>query len=540
MRRFWLAAFLALLAGIPQGRASEQSTADGPKLLVVLVVDQLRAGDLRTYAPRWRDGFRMLLEEGAEFTRAAYPYLNTATCAGHATIATGTLPRTHGIVLNRWWDRAARRTVACTEDGGALHVSYGAPASGGNSAMRILAPSLADELSRQRPGARVVSLAIKPRSAIGLAGHGPGVVTWFDEGSRSFVTSRAFSAAPDAGVSRFIARDPPTAALGQNWALKAPESSYRYPDIRVGERPKSGWSAIFPHSLAGGRGADAQYFERWLRSPFSDDYLARMAAALAADLRLGQEETIDYLAVSFSAMDVLGHDFGPDSREVEDLLIRLDTSIGTLLRRLDELVGRDRYVVALTSDHGTAPVPEQSGGGRIASEDVLQLLEQTLTAQWGARREESYIAWVGPGSVYFGQGVFERLTADREAFDAVVGALSSVPGVETVMRSDSLEARRDEYARAALAGYVPGRSGDLLFVARRHWIYELRSENDATNHGTSHDYDRRVPLLLRGYRIRPGRYSRLVSPADVAPTLAQLAGIEMPKAEGRPLAEAVR
>jgi hypothetical protein len=430
--------------------------------------------------------------------------------------------------------------VACTDDESSPHVSYGAAAAGGNSAKWILAPSLGDELRAQRPGSRVVSLALKPRSAISLAGHGPGIVTWFDDGARAFVTSRPFSEAPVGSVQRFIARDSPESALGGTWLLQAPDSSYRHKDIRRGEQPKSGWAALFPHALGGLQGADAQFFERWQKSPFSDAYLARMAAAIADDLQLGRGEATDYLAVSFSALDLVGHDFGPDSREAEDLLLRLDGTIGELLRRLDAALGRDGYVVALTSDHGTAPVPEQVQGGRIASEDVLHLLEQTLVGRWGPSAPP-YIAWVGPGSVYFAPGVFERLQKDHAALDAVVGALSSVPGVMEVLSGDAVTvASRDRYGRAAAAGYFAGRSGDLFFVPRRHWIYELRSENDATNHGTPHDYDRRVPLVLRGHRIRPGRYGDSASPADISPTLAYLAGVEMHKAEGRPLTEAIR
>ena len=550
MRSFWpwapkpwrrgLALTLAAAMGAGAVRPSAQGDASPPRLVVVLVVDQLRAGDLELHRARWRGGMRTLLDEGALFTRAEYRYLNTATCAGHATIATGALPRTHGIVLNRWWDREARRSVACTEDAAAPHVSYGAPATGGNSASRVLAPALADELRTQRPGGRIVSLALKPRSAIALGGHGPGIVTWFDDNARSFVTTRPYASEPVDAIRRFVEGERPETALGDTWQLRQPEGSYRNADMRRGERPKAGWTAIFPHALTGTDGADAQFFERWQKSPRSDAYLARMAAALVGDLRLGSGTATDYLSVSFSGLDLVGHDFGPDSREAEDLLMHLDAAIGTLLARLDAAIGRDGYVLALTSDHGTAPVPEQVDGGRIASEDLVQLLEQTLAGRWGPGGAP-YVAWVGPGAVYFSDGVFERMRGDGDAFAAVLAALSSVPGMARVLRADRLAAGDgDPWVQAALAGYVPARSGDLLFVPRRHWIYELRSENDAANHGTPHDYDRRVPLALFGKGIRPGRYSGSASPADVAPTLARIAGIAMPRAEGRVLKEALR
>ena len=519
--------------------------ASAPRLVVILVVDQFRSDYLELYRHRWRSGFRLLLDQGARFTRAEYPYLHTGTCQGHATIGTGTLPRTHGIILNRWWHRDERRPYNCMDDEASPVLSYGvssgAPATLGSSAKRLTAPTLADVLRAERPDARVVALSLKARSVISLAGHGGDAVTWFDEPSRSFVTSRAFASGPVAGVRAFLQRNPPDGDLGKVWAQQDRDGTYRHPDAGIGERPKAGWTSLFPHALLGVNGADAQFFDRWQKSPYSDAYLGRMAAALLEDLQLGRRQTTDYLAVSFSALDLLGHDFGPDSREVEDLVAQLDTTIGTLLRLVDDRVGRDNYVVALTSDHGVAPTPDRHGGGHIASEDLQHVAEQALIARWGAPPGSPYVAWVGGGTMYFSDGVFERLVRDEAALTAVTGALLKVPGVVRILRADQLSpASRDPLVRAAAAGYVAGRSGDLFLIPKRYWVFELRVENEAAQHGTFHDYDRRVPLLLRGYRIRPGRFGAAASPMDVAPTLAHLAGLTLPYAEGRVLREAIR
>ena len=526
--------------GCTPGDVRAAAQAKPPRLLVILVADQLRADYVDLYRHRWRDGLRVLLDEGARFTRAEYPYLNTATCVGHVTIGTGALPRTHGIILNRWWHREEQRTVNCTEDAGSPDVSYGGPVRFGNSAKHVLVPTLADRLRAERPGARVVSLALKARAAVGLAGHGGDVVTWFDEGARSFVTSRSFAAAPVESVRAFIARDAPDADRGKVWTLQDNERSYRSTDLGAGERPKAGWTSVFPHPIVGIDGADAQFFDRWQKSPFSDAYLGRMAAALVDDLRLGQRDTTDFLAVSFSALDLMGHDFGTDSREVEDMLIRLDATIGALLRHLDQRVGRDNYVVALTADHGAAPTPERAGGGHIASEDIQALVEQVLVARWGPT-PTPYVAWVSSGSIYFAAGIFERLQKDHAAWQAVMRAITDIPGMMRVLRHDAIEPKsRDPLVRAASEGYVAGRTADLLLVPQRHWVIELRAENEATNHGTFHDYDRRVPILLRGQRVRPGRYTERVSPADIAPTLAYLAAVTLPDADGRVLPGAIR
>jgi predicted AlkP superfamily pyrophosphatase or phosphodiesterase len=511
-----------------------------PRLIVVLVADQLRADYVETYRHRWSGGLRMLLEDGAWFTRAEYPYLNTATCVGHVTIATGALPRTHGIVLNRWWHRDEQRSFNCMDDEMSPDVSYGGPVRSGNSAKRVLVPTVADELRGQRPAARVVALALKARAAIALAGHGGDAVTWFDEAGRTFVTSRAFSAAPVESVAEFIRRNPPESDHGQTWTLQEPADTYRHPDITPGERPKAGWTAVFPHAIVGAAGPDAQYFDRWQKSPFSDAWLGRLAISLVDDLQLGQRQTTDYLAVSFSALDLMGHDFGTDTREVEDMLIRLDETIGALLAHLDARVGRENYVVALTADHGAAPTPEQSGGGHIASEDIQQLVEQALTTLWGPPAQPPYVTWVSSGSIYFGHGIYDRLRQDGAAMQRVLRTLLAVPGMLRVLRSDEIGGGGDDVMRAAAAGFVPGRTADLLLVPRRHWVIELRAENEATSHGTFYEYDRRVPILLRGHRVRPGRYTERATPADIAPTLAYLAGVTMSKADGRVLSEALR
>ena len=535
----WGSGFGGWGSGVGSAELAAQPSA--PRLLVLLVADQLRADYIDVYRHRWRGGIRTLLDEGARFTRAEYPYLNTATCAGHVTIATGALPRTHGIILNRWWDREEQRSFNCMDDAGSPDVSYGGPVRFGNSARFVRVPTLADRLRAERPGARVVALGLKARAAVSLAGHGGDAVTWFDEPGRTFVTSRAFSPEPVESVRAFITREPPEADHGKVWTLQEPADSYRHTDFGAGERPKAGWTSVFPHPLVGAAGPDAQYFDRWQKSPFSDAYLSRMAASLVDDLQLGQRQTTDYLAISFSALDLLGHDFGPESREVEDLLIRLDQTIGTLLQHLDARVGRDGYVVALTADHGAAPTPEQTDGGHIASEDITQSVEQVIARMWGPAPAAPYVAWVSSGSIYFGAGVFDRLRQNDAAMKQVLDGLTSIPGIERVLRSDEIsDTSRDPLIRAAAAGYAPDRTADLLIVPKRNWVIELRIENEATSHGTFHEYDRRVPILLRGHRVRPGRYGARVSPADIAPTLAYLAGVTLPDADGQKLADAIR
>ena len=538
MRRRWLRVFATVLAFAVATPVAQDAAP--PRLVVIVVVDQFRAGYLETFKHRWQDGFRTLLVEGAWFERAEYPYMNTVTCAGHATIATGTLPRTHGIVLNGWWDREQRVVTACTADPGAPHISYGLPARSGNSGRHLRVNTFADELRAQKPGARVVSLSLKETSAIGLAGHGGDVVTWFDDGSGSFVTSRAFASEPVKAVSDFLTRDPHDAENGRTWALLDRPDTYRFADANPGARPPQTWSGLFPHAVVGRNGADAVFHDLWQATPLSDAYMGRMAASLIDTLALGQRDQTDFLGISFSALDLVGHAFGPESREVEDLLARLDGTLGALIKQLDAKVGRDAYTLALSADHGVAPIPVPGKYGRIVTDEVRERVEETLDLRFGMR-EAPYVDSVVFNYVYLAPGIFDRLRASDADMRAVEAAVRSLSGVERVLRSDRVsEMGSDPVERAVALSHVPGRSGDLIVVPQPYWFLAPRTSTAGTTHGSSRPYDRHVPILLLGSGIKAGRYEQAATPADIAPTLADLADVRLPRAEGRVLKEALR
>jgi predicted AlkP superfamily pyrophosphatase or phosphodiesterase len=209
-------------------------------------------------------------------------------------------------------------------------------------------------------------------------------VTWFDEAANTFLTSKAFASAPVPAVKQFIDAHPYQASLGSSWTLRDAPAMYRNRDAGVGERPPAGWNGLFPHLLRGVDGADAQYARQWQRSGFSDAYLGALALTLVDSLNLGGRNVTDFLGVSFSGSDRVGHAFGPHSREYEDIAARLDDVLGDLIEALDKKVGRQNYVLALSADHGVAPVPGVDGQGRVYGEDVRDRVEETLTSRYGA------------------------------------------------------------------------------------------------------------------------------------------------------------
>jgi predicted AlkP superfamily pyrophosphatase or phosphodiesterase len=535
MRRVLL--FLALVfAGLVYPHAQT-----APKLIVVLVVDQMRADYLQRFDRHWRGGFRTLLDKGIVFENARYPYLGTVTCAGHSTIGTGALPHTHGMISNGWWLRDEHRLVGCTADPASPDISYGRPVRLGNSAAYLLVPTLADELRMQKPGARVVAVSLKARSAIGLAGHGGDAVVWFDDVSGSWATSRAFAAAPVPAVKEFIDKNPFEQDVNREWVLSGPPAGYVSRDAGIGERPPAGWNGLFPHPIKGRGGVDAQFFALWQATPLADAYLMRMAASLVDTLSLGQRGTTDFLGISFSTLDEVGHSFGPDSREIEDVLRQLDVTIGSLIERLDARVGRANYVLALSADHGVAPNAVAPRGGRIAPEDVRERIEETLAAEFGPLAKGTYVDVANFTDVYFMPGVFDRLRSNSNAMAAVEHAIKEIPGVATVLRGDQLSPTSgDAIARSAALSYLSGRSGDLIVVPQPYWYFSGRNATFATTHGTQHEYDTHVPLIFFGGGLTASHVAKPVTPADIAPTLGRLAGVQLSKAEGRALSEAAR
>lgn len=534
-----LLAALAAVLLLTAAPGAQQPT----RLVVIVVLDQFRADYLNTFASHWRAGFKTLLAEGAVFTRAEYPYFHLDTCAGHFTIATGTFPRTHGMVADNWWDAQSRRLIECTDDDKAPVVSYGRASKLGKSARHSMAPSFADELRGQKPGARVVTLSMKARSAIGLAGRGGDAVTWFEEGVGvgSFVTSRTYSTDGVAAVRAFLTRDSFETDFGKLWMLRDPRETYRYADAGVGERPRQPWTGLFPHEIRGATDARDDAVALWRASPFSDAYLGRMAAGLSDAFQLGRRDATDFLGVSFSSTDTVGHPFGPASRELEDTAARQDDVLGALISYLDDKVGRQRYVLALSADHGVADVPVTRGAGRIAQEDVRDRIEEILIGRFGPAPGNGRYVASSTDFVRFADGIFDRVRKDAGLMTAIERGVIAIPGVERVLRKDQLSERSsDPIVRAAALTNFDGRSGDLIIVAKPNWPLSGRIAAEAGSHGAPYDYDQRVPVILFGGGIRAGRYDRAITPADIAPTLARVAGVQMPKAEGRVLAEALK
>jgi len=521
-----------------------------PKLVVMLVVDQMRADYVDKFRGQWTGGLKRLVEEGAWFRDAAYPYAATETCVGHATISTGAFPATHGMIANAWWDRDTQKTVTCTSDPKAKNIGYaGASVKGGDSAERMAVPAFADELRFQGNGAtRVVTFSLKARAAITMAGHKADAVTWLDDTTGAWTTSDVYGAMPF--LDDYPKRNPVKNDLGKTWGLSLPESAYLYDEKATGAGPPAGWGLNFPHPLRGKDGngeADKEFYVQWASSPFADTCLTEFAETAVDSLGLGQGGGTDFLAVGYSSVDYVGHEFGPRSWEIQDILVRLDKDLEELFAHLDKKVGRGNYVVVLSADHGVAPIPEDmkktgADAGWLEMADVRTAIEKALEPFSFAKPA---VAGIAGSDIYFAPGVYDQLKSDPAAMRAVMNAIQNVPGVEHVYRSEELEDRpatNSPMRSAFAAGYFAGRSGDLFVVPKPYWPLDYtaagKQRAGGTTHGTAYYYDQRVPVLLMGYGIQPGEYFEAITPADIAPTLASLCGITLATRDGRVLAEA--
>jgi predicted AlkP superfamily pyrophosphatase or phosphodiesterase len=440
------------------------------------------------------------------------------------------------MILNNWFDRETGTVPYCTDDPSMTEISYsGLKPVQGDSAHRMLVPGLGEQVMKN--GGRSVVMSLKPRSSIPLTGRRADAIVWFDDRG-SWTTSSAFGGTVPF-LKQFIDAHPVTADLDEVWDRSMKPTDYKYKDDNPGEGTTAEWTRTFPHPLRPAAGKpETQFYSRWQRSPYSDEYLGRMAAWSVDALELGRRGTTDFLGVSFSALDMVGHVYGPRSHEVQDLLFRLDLTLGRLLDHLDKSVGKGNYVLGLSADHGVAGIPEQEGrGGRQTSKQVIETLQKLLVPILG---DGTHVLSNTFTDVYFAPAARERIFADPKLTRTVLDALRKMPAVARVFRGSELatpsaRTSSDRVKRAAALSYREGRSGDLVLVPREHWLLSTST----TTHGTLYPYDQRVPVILFGGQVRSGRFRGDATPADLAPTLAAVAGVPIEPTDGRVLREAL-
>lgn len=495
--------------------------------MVLVSVDQLRADLLEVYAPALSHGFARIAREGRVHTQASHRHASTSTAVGHTTLATGVVPTRHGIVGNEWWEwtpDGSLRTVYSVED--TLSPILGHPGEEGRSPRNLHVDALPDWIQAQDPGARVVSLSRKDRSAIPMGGKGQGHVYWIDDASGTFVTSTWYRDRYPDWIATFNAERMPALMGDPVWERVTPDSLTRLARADDAWYEGDGEHTTFPHLREEERPGDlpeAQY--RWAsRTPAPDQAVLELAALALEELGLGQRpEGTDYLALGFSQTDYVGHDYGPMSQEQLSNLIHLDRVLGDLLDLLDEEVGPGNWVLALSADHGVMDTPEWSAETGVESRR-LSLEEIRALREVAARAAE------------------EAASRGWEPSEAVATAVETeFPWVRNVyLPREVVGEPADSFA--ALFGRSHSDTRHVGSLARYGVHLQLqpgvllRTERQGTTHGSPYWHDRHVPLILLGAGVEPGAVSGAAYTYQVAPTLAALAGVPTPMGlDGDPL-----
>ncbi|HSP80974.1 MAG TPA: alkaline phosphatase family protein, partial [Myxococcaceae bacterium] len=509
-----------------------------------ITVDALGTDLLLRTRPRLKGGLKQLLDSGAFYPYAHYEYAEARTAPGHATLATGANPWRHGIVDNRVVDRATGRTERVFSD--PAHPVLEAPLSAEDvSPANLMAETLADRLRLStRERGKAVALSGKARSAIPLAGK-LGQAYWYDETVGKFVTGTWYTKALPAWLVAFNTRTAPESWFGKKeWTLLRPRSEYAGEDERPYEGDFFELGRTFPHPLTGGLPSPGPHaYTAFAISPLSQDLMVQAAKAAIEGEGLGRDDVPDLLAVSFSAVDRVFHQYGPHSWEAQDTLYRLDKAVGELVAVAERAAGgRNNLLVVLSADHGGAAVPEYWAASgmnarRVDPTGLSEELTRALREQFGAE----LTATVEELDVYLGGKALEGGKVDGAAVRRAAATwLARHPAVAVAVASDDLYSAPDVAGLVTplRRGYYPGRSGDVLFVVKPFHV--ISAMPTGTNHGTPHAYDRQVPVLFAGRGVRPGTYSREISTTDVAPTVAALLEMGMPSsAEGEPRYEAI-
>jgi predicted AlkP superfamily pyrophosphatase or phosphodiesterase len=508
---------LALAASLCCVCAQPGPPGPRPKLLLTIVVDQFRYDYLTRFRTEYTQGFQRLLTQGAVFTNAYYEHVPTVTAIGHSTIMTGASPMISGIVSNEWYDRETGRIVTSVSDPQRGLLGAQGEAS---SPHRLMVSTVGDELKLSGKGeSKVIGLSIKDRSAILPAGRMADASYWFSNEAGVFVSSSWYMKELPEWVKAFNARKAGERFLGKPWLPMA------------GGPPLHVMPSV----------PDTMFYSNVERSPFGNELLEEFAEAAIAAERLGSHSNTDFLSISFSSNDYVGHAFGPDSAEARDISIRTDRTLGKLFAYLEKQVGMANILVVLTADHGVAPIPEISRdrkmpGGRLKDAEYMAVVDHALgkafePGKWavGKKAEQLFLdpaltARHGPEKV-------------RAVAAAALGNLPHILRVYT--REQILQGlpAYDLIARRVTQGYHSVRGPDVVAIAEPYYIFS----SDRATHGTPYSYDAHVPLILMGPGIRAGRYHGAAAVNDIAPTVATVLEVEVPAGSmGRVLVEALQ
>ncbi|MBC9813760.1 alkaline phosphatase family protein [Crocinitomicaceae bacterium CZZ-1] len=522
------------------------SQNDSPKLMVGIVVDQM----CYEYLYRFRDhytegGFKRLMNEGTNCRTTHYNYVPTYTGPGHASIYTGTTPSNHGIVANDWLDRVANSTVNCVEDQTVQTVGSDSK-KGMFSPARLKVNTITDQLKLERPASKVIAMSIKNRGAILPGGHLSDGTYWFDSKSGDFITSTFYKQELPQWVADFNKKNLPEKSMKQVWNTFFPIERYveSGPDNSPYEHLLPGKTEpVFPYDLSKMSTKETVY-DLFTCTPFANTFLTDFAIQALHAEKMGQNGATDMLCISYSSTDIIGHEFGPQSKEIQDTYIRLDRELERLLNELDNTLGKGNYTLFLTADHAVVPVPQllvdkKLAGGYVFLSEAVKQLKTDVTDTFGADlivAEENL-------NIYLDRTLIrERGLKYDEVCRFVKEHIREWKGVKNVYTSGELQTGSgDKWFEMIRSGYHYKESGDVIFSLESGHLPKSKDTDKArkgTSHGSPYAYDTQVPLLFFGHSVPQQEVFRVVEITDIAPTIAHILDISFSHAAtGKPIVE---
>jgi predicted AlkP superfamily pyrophosphatase or phosphodiesterase len=511
--------------------SSQAQTIKRPKLVIGIVVDQMRWDYLYRYSNRYTaDGFNRFISKGFSCENTMIPYTPTYTAAGHACIYTGSVPAIHGILGNNWYSRKDKKVVYCTDDKTVKTIGSSSK-EGLMSPENLWVTTITDELRLATNfKSKVIGIAIKDRTAIIPAGHAANAAYWFDNTTGGWITSSYYMNDLPQWVKDVNAKKLPDSYMSKDWNTIYPMNTYSQSteDNKPYENDLGKEDNTFPHETS--KISAGIKYEVFRTTPFGNTFTIDMAKAAIENEQLGQTAATDFLTISLSSTDYIGHAFGPNSVEAEDCYLRLDKDLATFFTYLDAKIGKGSYILFLTADHGAAHVPafmkeHKIPAGFASDADIKKSLNDEAEKKFGVR---DIITSVINYQLYLNYDAITSNKLDtKEIKQFLIQQLLSIPAIsnaidllniETVTLPSAIKSR-------IVNGYNATLSGDIQFIFKPQWF---DGSAKGTTHGVWNPYDSHIPLLWYGWNIKSGKTNKEVYMTDISATIAALLHIQMP------------
>lgn len=508
-------------------------TTTPPRLIVMLSIDQMKASYLDRYAELYTGGLKTLRDEGLIYTEAHHDHALTLTAPGHATLSTGCHPNRHGIISNDFYNPATLSMQYAVVDPNVrlTGVDHGGP---GQSPVNLAVPAIGDLLKSHNDKSKVYAVASKDRSAILLGGQKPDGAFWFDESSTRYITSGYYTNKYPKWATDLVGRERYAREIAQGWQKKIDnDEAYQRlagPDDIILENAR--FLPTFPHTMermAGFITPEMREITMIANTPLGDRFTLEAAQIIATQYQLGKDQSPDLLMISCSAADIIGHHFGPDSQEVMDYYLYLDEYLASLLQFLDDRIGRQNYLLVMSSDHGVVRMPELAKDEGIDAKRIsitrfqatMEGFNNYLQQELGLEQQVIQLATFTGLSLNYAE-TREKGMADEELQELVAEALRKLDFVADAYTQKDLlsDDDADPFLAVYRLSHFPGRGHEIKMRYRENYL--VYYPEYGSSHGSPYRYDTHVPLVFFGSNIKADRINRKVATVDIAPTLSRI------------------